>query len=80
MPTTPMAATPIPAPSRSLLTVRQLATQQPALTEGGIRWDLFNRDHNGLSKSGAIFRRGRRILIDPESYLAWMTTQRERAA
>lgn len=62
----------IPNPSRLLLTVRQLASQQPGLTEGGIRWDLFNRDNNGLAKSGAVFRRGRRILIDPEVYLTWL--------
>lgn len=63
----------IPAPPRCLLTVKQLSQQQPALTEAGIRWDLFNRHANGLTKAGAIIRRGRRILIDPERYLEWMT-------
>lgn len=69
---TAIAAKAIPAPSRLLLTVRQFAQQQPGLAEGGIRWDLFNREKNGLAQSGAIFQRGRRILIDPERYLSWL--------
>lgn len=68
-------ATPLPIPTRSLLTVKQLAQQQPGLTTGGIRWDLYNRGKNGLMKSGAIIQRGRRILIDPEKYLGWMEKQ-----
>jgi len=62
----------LPPPERVLLTVRQLAQQQPALTEGGIRWDLFHRKTNGLAKSGAVLNRGRNLLLDPARYLAWM--------
>jgi hypothetical protein len=62
----------IPPPSRTLLTVQQLADQQPGLTVGGIRWDLFNRKSNSLEESGAIVYRGRKILIDPERYLQWL--------
>ena len=71
---------PLPAPTRVVLTVKQLAEQQPGLTEGGIRWDLFNRDKNGLVAAGAILRRGRKILIDPALYLDWLNENRERAA
>ena len=74
------AAAPIPAPSRVLLSVKQLAQQQPALSEGGIRWDIHNAEHNGLARSGAILRRGRRILLDPDKYLAWMESRGEVAA
>ena len=63
----------IPTPSRVLLTPRQLAAQQPGLTIGGIRWDLFNRDKNGLAQSGAVLNRGRNLLIDPERYLQWLS-------
>jgi hypothetical protein len=84
MSTRPQAAAPaapiIPPPSRILLTVRQLAEQQPALSEGGIRWDLHNRASNGLAKSGAILQRGRRLLIDPERYLSWLASRGEVAA
>lgn len=62
----------IPPPSRVFLTVKQLAGQQPSLSEGGIRWDIFNAERNGLATSGAIIRRGRRILINPERYLDWL--------
>lgn len=70
---TASAPVPIPPPSRILLTPRQLAAQQPGLTIGGIRWDLFNRDKNGLAKSGAVLNRGRNLLIDPERYLQWLS-------
>jgi hypothetical protein len=74
------ATAPLPTPSRTVVTVEQLAEMHAALTRGGIRWDLFNRDHNGLVASGAIIRRGRKILIDPELYLDWLNENRERAA
>jgi len=66
------------------ISVSKLAASNPdGLTEASIRWDLFNREQNGLSQSGAIIRRGRRILIDPVLYDAWLRSgqkpfQRER--
>jgi hypothetical protein len=72
--------TALPSPARVLLTVRQLAETQPALTVGGIRWDLFNRDQNGLVQAGAIIKRGRKILIDPDRYMGWLDSNREHAA
>lgn len=63
----------LPAPTpRVLLTVKQFTEQQPALTTGGVRWDLYNRHTNGLLKAGGVIQRGRRVLIDPEKYLSWM--------
>ncbi|MBW9271314.1 MAG: hypothetical protein K1566_16880 [Candidatus Thiodiazotropha sp. (ex. Lucinisca nassula)] len=56
----------------TLVTPRQLADSQPALTLGGVRWDIFNREKNGLSASGALVKRGNRWLIIPEKYLGWM--------
>lgn len=70
----------IPAPSRTLMTVRQLAEQQPGLTVGGVRWDLFNRETNGLAQSGALVHRGRKILIDPDRYLEWLARGQKGAA
>ncbi len=43
-----------------------------AVSLGGIRFDLFNRETNGLAESGALVFRGRRILAYPRRYLAWM--------
>jgi hypothetical protein len=74
------APAPLPTPPRTVVTADQLAEMHPGLTKGGIRWDLFNRDHNGLVASGAIMRRGRKILIDPDLYLDWLNENRERAA
>jgi hypothetical protein len=65
---------PVPPPESILLTVKQLPRQQPGLTEGGIRWAIFNEHNNGLAKSGAVVRVGRRVLIDPALFMAWMRT------
>lgn len=46
-----------------------------AVTIGGVRFDLFNRSHNGLAESGALVFRGRRILMYPHRYLAWMESR-----
>ena len=78
--TTSAPPAPLPVPTRTFLTVKQLARQQPALTEGGIRWDLFNRQTNGLAQSGAVIQKGRKLLLDPERYLAWLASPRPTAA
>ena len=60
----------------NLDTVRTLAQKYPdVITEGGLRWEIFNKDKNGLSKSGAILKRGRKILIDRDRYFDWLYTQ-----
>lgn len=56
----------------NLKTVSQIIQDTPGLTHGGVRWDIFNADRNGLAESGALIRRGRRILIDEDLYLRWM--------
>lgn len=63
-----------PPPDVILCTVQQFAGQQPALSEGSIRWAIFNAETNGLEESGALIRAGRRVLIDPVRYLAWLRT------
>ena len=57
----------------NLYTVNQLAEKHQALTQGGIRWDIFNEDENGLKESGAIMRHGRKVLIDEALYFSWIT-------
>ena len=55
-----------------ILTVEQTAKEIPALTEPAIRWQLFNRETNGLKDSGALLQNGRRVLIDLERYIEWL--------
>jgi len=64
----------LPPPPNLLLTVRQLAEYQPGLALGGIRWALFHADSNGLAASGAVSRMGRRVLIDPALFAAWIAS------
>ena len=52
-----------------IFTVEQVAKKIPALTEPAIRWHLFNRELNGLTKSGAVIKVGRRVLLDLPKYV-----------
>lgn len=58
--------------SQLLYTVKQFTTKHPWITPGGLRSELFNRDYNGLAKTGAVVRNNRKILIDEDKYLAWV--------
>lgn len=64
---------PNPQPIETPVAVKDLpAAVNHAVSIGGVRYDLFQRDNNGLSQSGALLFRGRRILVYPRRYLAWM--------
>jgi len=60
---------------RNPSTISQLREDNPAFTEGGIRWQIFNSERNGLAEAGAIIRIGRRIYIDADAYFAWLEAQ-----
>jgi len=59
----------------TLYTIRQFAQAQPAMSEASIRWQIFKAEENGLQKSGAIRRVGRRVYIVGERYIAWLDSQ-----
>ncbi len=65
---------------RHLYTVRQFCEAYPAFTEGGLRWEIFHEENNGLAESGAILRNGRKVLIDADAYFARLDAQNRRAA
>lgn len=44
-------------------------------TPCGIRWHVRHADRNGLN--AALIRKGKRILIDPEKFLAWLSQNNE---
>ena len=56
----------------TLLTVTQFAQKHPAFPIGGLRFRIFNEHQNGLAKSGAIIRNGRRVLIDEAKFMQWV--------
>jgi len=62
----------------NLATVRTFAQKYPdVITEGGLRWEIFNEEKNGLKDSGAVLRRGRKIMIDVDRYFNWLYAQNE---
>ena len=62
--------------TRTLCTVKQFCSQNPAFTQGGVRWLLFNREQNGLDN--AVLKLGRRIFIDVDAFFAWLDEQNRR--
>ena len=57
------------------LTVRQFINRYPAFTTGGLRSLIFNEQSNGLAKSGAIVRIGRKVLLSEEKFFSWVEAQ-----
>lgn len=63
-----------------LVSVADLVRQHPAFTDASIRWLLFKADENGLSRSGAVCRVGRRVLIDEPKFIEWIKSSPARTA
>lgn len=57
------------------LTVTQLCENHKAFKPGCVRSLIFNENSNGLAKSGAIVRIGRKVLIDEAKFFAWIASQ-----
>ena len=55
-----------------LFTVKQFCKKHRFIKPGGIRYQIFNRAENGLGKSGAIVRIGRKVIINEEKYFKWI--------
>ncbi len=63
-------------PSKNIddfVTIRQLTTNNPAFTEGGIRALIFRADRNGFNR--CIRRIGRKILISKSAFSRWIEDQ-----
>ena len=61
----------------NLKTVPQFSESNPAFPVGGLRWQIFNQEKNGLKDAGAIVRVGRKVLIDVDKYFAWIYSQNQ---
>lgn len=53
-------------------TVKQFVQENRAFSEGGIRFEIFHEEINGLKESGAILRNGRKVLIHVPRYFRWL--------
>ena len=59
------------------LSVKSIAEKNPDLTEGGLRWMLFNSGSNGLAASGAVVRVGGRVWIHEPKFCKWLESHAE---
>ena len=57
------------------LTVTQFTAKHKAFTVGGIRSLIFNENSNGLAKSGAVVRVGRKVLLNEPKFFGWVQSQ-----
>ncbi|MGY6278284.1 hypothetical protein [Methylomonas sp. MgM2] len=55
-----------------VFTVRQFSQRNPAFSEASLRFQLFNRETNGLIKSGAVLTMGGKILIHEPKFMEWL--------
>ncbi len=62
------------------LTVQQFTAKHTAFNTGGLRSLIFNEHTNGLAKSGAIVRIGRKVLIDETKFFNWVSAQNKAVA
>ena len=75
---------------QTLYTVEQFAIAQPAFTAPAIRNLIFKAEPrysskgeipgNGLLECGAVIRVGRKVLIDAQRFLEWVSSQQSRGA
>ncbi len=61
--------------TRNLMTVRQFSQKYPAFPEGGLRYQIFHAEENGLTS--ALRRIGRKVLIDEGGYFHWVDIQNQ---
>ena len=52
-------------------TVQTLAGTEPAFTEGGIRWTIFQHKSD-LVEAGAVFFSGKKLLIDRDRFIEFL--------
>ncbi|MEQ1637821.1 MAG: hypothetical protein ABL903_14145 [Methylococcales bacterium] len=61
----------------SYLTVNQFCDKHPAFKVGGVRDKIFHSETNGLAKSGAIIRDGRKVLINETKWFQRLEAQNQ---
>ena len=84
IPAVTRSASPEISPRQTLYTVQQFATAEPVFTAAALRNLIFKAEPrhsskgeipgNGLIESGAVVRRGRKVMIHRERFLEWVQT------
>jgi hypothetical protein len=63
----------------NLVSIKDKAKRGP-LSEGSLRWLIFNERQNGLRESGAIVRIRKRVFVNEEKFDAWILAQNPQQA
>lgn len=62
------------APSQRLQSLKEFLSENPCYTAAWIRVARKFEAYNKLRESQAIFRAGRKILVDPQKFNEWIRT------
>ncbi len=62
---------------RNLRSIKQIAESCPAVTEGQLRWWIFNAETSGIGV--ALVRVGGRVYVDVEAFNTWLARGRQAA-
>lgn len=63
--------------TQTLYTVKQFSEAEPAFSEGGLRWLIFNEETNGMKAAGAFPKCGGKRLIHRENFLKQFNSLQE---
>lgn len=61
--------------SQKLRRVKQFTSENPAFSEGSMRWLIHNSANNGLDEFSAIVRIGGSVYVDPDAFNAWLDSK-----
>lgn len=61
------------------MTVKGLCNRYPIFKPGGVRADIFHAETNGLQASGALHRKGRKVILYAPGYFRWAVLQNKAA-
>ena len=64
-------------PSTTLYTIAQFSERHPFISQGGLRFQIFNSKDNDLEQLGALVRLGKRVLINEPKYFEWIDSQQD---
>lgn len=62
-------------PLANITDIAGLVAEHPVITEPSVRWAISNRKTNGLAETGAVFKSGKKWLIDIALYVGWLRSK-----
>lgn len=65
--------------SSPIKTIHQFSEEEPAFTEGSLRWLIFNEEKNGAKEAEVFPKLGRRRFVNKPKFFMWFDSQQKTA-